>query len=125
MLPSESLSPALSFEDPPYPFIFLIRREGCDYLGRTTDVIAPLGALPGVTWRQVEGGFQLILARDDTVYTALYSTGAHFRSEVVIIRTSMDGDCRLVARGSICAEDDQDVSWIADRINQDLKGKTE
>lgn len=88
-------------------------------------------ALPdGYHFREIPYGFQIldeepevagcegeVRYNGETAYTVLLSGGQHMKSEIMIIDAGIDGDLKMLQKGSISFEDDQDLRWIEKIMN--------
>jgi hypothetical protein len=56
--------------------------------------------------------------RGESAYTVLISPGQHLRSEILIIYSGVDGNMKMLQKGSISSEEDEDLRWIEKILNQ-------
>jgi hypothetical protein len=95
-----------------------------------TDRIYPTSIPFGWYFHEIAYGFQIMdqsigTPKDDEpfyhgelAYTVLISSGQHLRSEIMIIHSGVDGDMKMLQKGSISFEDGQDLRWIESILNK-------
>lgn len=58
----------------------------------------------------------------ETAYTVLMSPGQHLRTEIMIIYSGVDGDLKMLQKGSIPFSNDEDLRWIEKILNNHWEG---